>query len=81
MPDQKPTLEYERPKPPPKIQKTDIAMSGALTTIGSACLLASAFWTWDFLCHSTIRDMIRGGYVVGLWLISTFGFYFLYVGW
>ena len=74
-------LDYERPEPPSKVQKMDIAMGAALSTVGSACLLVSAVWMWDFLVHWNIRDIITGGYVAGLWLLPIFGFYMLFVGW
>ena len=81
MPDQKPTLEYGRPSPPSKGQKTDKVIGVALAAFGLACLVVGAFAIRETVRADSIWVVIAGSGFVGICLIPSFGFLLLYLAW
>jgi len=81
MPDQKPTLEYRKPSPPPKDWKIDLTICISFATMGVACLLVTALWIWQIVRFADIRGLFIGRNAFGFAIIPTLGLILLFVAW
>jgi len=78
--DQKPTLDYRKPSPPPKDWKIDLTICIAFATVGAACLLVTALWIWQMLRFEDIRGVFTDN-ASGFTLIPILGLILLFVAW